>query len=60
MITRRWQVNESPPARLDPGQVFDVRESIAIYLFAMRCAQRASDATTSTPEPVDPQHHPIS
>jgi hypothetical protein len=60
VITRAWEVCGSPPVKLDAGQVFEVRESIAIYLFAMHCAQRASDARTGTPEPVDPQHPPMS
>jgi hypothetical protein len=58
VITRAWQVDGSTPAKLDVGQVFEVRESMAIYLFALRCAERASDVRTGTPEPVDPQHQP--
>jgi hypothetical protein len=37
--------------KLKAGQVFEVRESVAIYLFAMHCAQRVTDARTDTPEP---------
>jgi hypothetical protein len=53
VITRAWQVNEPTPAQLDPGQVLDVPESLAIYLFAMHCAARAHDVQTRTPEQME-------
>jgi hypothetical protein len=56
VITRTWQVNGSIPARLDAGQVFDVRGSTALYLFAMHCAERADDERDTNREPVDTQH----
>lgn len=47
VITQPWQAEGFPPATLAPGQVFDLPGSIAIYLFAMRCAQRASSRRRS-------------
>jgi hypothetical protein len=38
-ITRPWWIDGFPLARLEAGQVFCVRASIAIYLFAMHCAE---------------------
>jgi hypothetical protein len=60
VITRTWQVNGFTPARLDAGQVFDVRASIAMYLFAMHCAERAGDAQDPDRDPVDTQHAALS
>jgi hypothetical protein len=34
-----WQVDGLPLSKLDVGQVFDVRGSVAIYLRAMGCAE---------------------
>ncbi len=56
VITRCWQVNGSTPAKLEAGEVFDVRERTAIYLFAMRCAQRVSEATAGTAELAEPNN----
>lgn len=38
-ITRRWTVQGFPLATLEPGQVFDVPVSIAMYLLALKCAE---------------------
>jgi len=37
-ITRTWQLDWWPAAKLEAGQVFDVATSLAIYLFAL-CAE---------------------
>ena len=40
-ITRPWRLRDFPFASLAVGKVFDVRSSVAAYLFAMRCAEPA-------------------
>jgi hypothetical protein len=40
-ITRPWRLRDFPFASLAVGKVFDVRSSLAAYLFAMRCAEPA-------------------
>jgi hypothetical protein len=40
-ITRPWRLRDFPFASLAVGKVFEVRSSVAAYLFAMRCAEPA-------------------
>ena len=43
-ITRPWRLRDFPFASLAVGKVFEVRSSVAAYLFAMRCAEPAPAA----------------
>jgi hypothetical protein len=42
-ITRVWQISCPLRIRLEAGQVFDIRPSLAIYLLAMHCAEPIRD-----------------
>jgi hypothetical protein len=43
-ITRRWYLKQWPVAHLEAGQLFTVPAKIAIYLFALGCAEPVADA----------------
>ncbi len=47
-ITRPWRLRDFPFASLAVGKVFEVRSSVAAYLFAMRCAEPAPAATPAS------------
>jgi hypothetical protein len=46
-ITRPWRLRDFPFASLGVGKIFEVRSSLAAYLFAMRCAEPAHRRRTA-------------
>ena len=60
-ITRTWCSSALPLAKLDAGQTFDVSATVAMYLFALRCAEPVAapeDCDTAAPTAGRDQRHP--
>ncbi len=50
-MTRTWRFGNPSLVQLDAGQVFEIRPSLAIYLFAMHCAELDKPSVDSERKP---------